>query len=286
MTEHKSINHKVLILNLLLILMILLLGGIGLLNYPDTLTQYGNHLTSFVVGTGLFVLAVLVIAGYVERLKLWLGLIVFSLLWTVFPLLKVIKHRFIDWQADELLITIDKILWGGQILPAYFRYENYGLLTDVLAGCYFLFFFLVVGAVIFYSKQRHTDNARRFFEGLFWVYGLGMIGYFLLPAKGPAFYHLPDGGAVGAIAQSVIAIVKQGVTEMDVFPSLHTAVTLFVVGFLWYDGHKKAALVLLPIAIGIVLATIFLRYHYGVDMLVGVVLAMGAVWAFRSKLYD
>ena len=111
----------------------------------------------------------------------------------------------------------------------------------------------------------------------------GFAGYFLLPAAGPAFTVLPDAGAQGFIAPHVIAIVKDGVTGMDVFPSLHTALPLFITAFLWRDGRRLAALLLAPVSLGIVVSTVFLRYHYGVDVLAGMLLAAAMAWRYTQK---
>lgn len=213
----------------------------------------------------------------------WLGTVLFALSWVVFPLLKIISSHWLRWSADALLSAIDSRLWGGQILPAYFHYEQHPLAAEVLAGAYFCFYFIVLGAVVLYSVRRRQPEAANFFNGLLCLYVLGFIGYFTLPAAGPAFYSLPDQGASGPIARGVIAVVKDGVTGMDVFPSLHTAITLYINVFLWRNGYRRTALALLPITLGIMLATIFLRYHYGIDVLAGLLLAAWASWRFAPR---
>ena len=77
--------------------------------------------------------------------------------------------------------------------------------------------------------------------------------------------------------------MNDGITGMDVFPSLHTALPLFITAFLWRDGCCKTALALLPVSLGIVGATVFLRYHYGVDVLVGILLAVAFAWRYAPK---
>ena len=81
----------------------------------------------------------------------------------------------------------------------------------------------------------------------------------------------------------MIAIVKDGVTGMDVFPSLHTALPLFITAFLWRDGRRLAAILLAPVSLGIVVSTVFLRYHYGVDVLAGMLLAAAMAWRYTQK---
>lgn len=215
------------------------------------------------------------------RRSAWQGMAMLALIWISFPLLKGIKQYWLPWQADALLARIDRLLWGGEILPAYFRYETQPFLADVLAFCYFSFFFLVLAAAYYFHRQAFYRHA--FFNGLLGIYLCGLCGYFLLPAAGPAFTTLPDRGATGMIAPWLIEIVKNGVTGMDVFPSLHTALPLFITLFLWKNTPLKAvAVVLSLLTLGIIAATIFLRYHYGIDVIVGIVLAL--IWAKNSHI--
>ena len=70
---------------------------------------------------------------------------------------------------------------------------------------------------------------------------------------------------------------------MDVFPSLHTALTLYITAYLWRDGKRMAALICAPLTAGTIVATIYLRYHYGVDVLAGFLLAVCALRAVRAN---
>ena len=208
----------------------------------------------------------------------WNGALLFALIWLAFPLLKPLNQHWLHSHADALLTALDSRLWGGQPLPAYFHYEAHPALTDLLAACYFAFFPIVLGGVAYYAWRRREPSAARFYNGLIGIYLAGLAGYLLLPAAGPAFTTLPDQGAGGILAPAIIAIVKDGVTGMDVFPSLHTALTLYITAFLWRDGKRKTA-----VTAGTIAATIWLRYHYGVDDLAGLALALAALYGSREK---
>lgn len=197
------------------------------------------------------------------------GTALFTLSWALFPLLKPIAVTLIPWTADTLLHTIDRHLWGGQPLPAYFQFETHTTLANLFFICYFLFYLQVIGAVLYYTIRPRPD----FFNRLMCGYLIGFIGYFILPAAGPAFTTLPHGNISGSIAALLSRIVAEGVTGMDVFPSLHTAISIFITAYLWRDGKTTVATILTPITIGIICATIYLRYHYGIDVLIGIVLA-------------
>ncbi|AOA56908.1 phosphatase PAP2 family protein [Acinetobacter larvae] len=202
-----------------------------------------------------------------------LGVLLFLLSWAVFPLLSFIAQYILGWSADPLLLQIDQMLWQGHTLAAYFQYEQHPVWADVISACYFFFYLLIVASVIYYALQRKTQAGKSFFNGLITLYSIGFIGYLLFPAAGPAFTILPQHGGGGVISQWVTATVNQGVTGMDVFPSLHTAISIFIVGFLIQTGHRKIGIALIPIVTGTVFATIFLRYHYGVDILFGLALS-------------
>ena len=77
-------------------------------------------------------------------------------------------------------------------------------------------------------------------------------------------------------------VVKNGITGMDVFPSLHAGIGVYVLGFFALGGYRRIALLLAPVVAALVLATVYLRYHYGIDLLWGLALA-AAVLAFVQR---
>lgn len=184
---------------------------------------------------------------------------------------------FRSWRADELLQNIDRYLLGGNLSVA-----AQGLirpwLTDFFSGCYMLFFPYLAFSLIAYLFGP-LPLARRFYAGLFSLYGLGFIGYTLLPAAGvylamPEAFRVPLEG--GAITRWNAQLVALGSTRVDVFPSLHVAVSSFILLFDWRHRRWRFWAYLLPCA-GLWLSTLYLRYHYFIDLLAGFVLAVLAL---------
>src|SRR5574341_1176736 len=66
-------------------------------------------------------------------------------------------------------------------------------------------------------------------------------------------------------------------TQRDCFPSLHNAITLLVLIF-GFKYHRKFFWGFLPFGLGLFLGTIYLRYHYGVDLLSGWILGLICFW--------
>lgn len=226
---------------------------------------------------GLLALCLLFKATYARspRWKSWLGVIQFASSWLVFPLFKAI-HLVTQRSFDAELLALDRALFAGVGATERVRVlENYWL-SEILSLCYLAFYLLILVPVIVYAIKRQTQASRGFFYGLMLMYLFGFIGYCLIPAAGP-YLHFPELFSYppfgGAITGFLVSLVAQGGTGMDVFPSLHCGISLYILGYLMLQRHYWIALLLFPVVAGLVLATLYLRYHYGIDLIAGTLLA-------------
>jgi len=129
------------------------------------------------------------------------------------------------------------------------------------------------------------------------VYGfyLSYLGYFLLPAVGPRFtlhtFELLNLELPGLFfTEPLRAFINAGESiptdianpvdfvQRDVFPSGHTQLSLVVV---YCAFHFKVASrwLLASLATLLVLGTVYLRYHYVIDVIAGVVFFLFTVWS-------
>lgn len=254
------------------LLLILILGGIGALRLdaPALVTS------TVIGGVAWLALAATTFAADGSVRASWKGTLQFVACWLIFPLFKAIREVFITHTADAALLALDRRLWGGQSLPEHLLSWERPWLSELLSGGYFLFYLLVLLPAIGFSLRRRTAEARRFFLGLSGMYLVGFIGYLLVPAGGPymafpeVFPYPVHGGAMTAL---LAGIVKAGITGMDVFPSLHSGIGVYVLGFFALGGYRRLALIIAPVVAALVVATLYLRYHYGIDVLCGIALA-------------
>ena len=151
-------------------------------------------------------------------------------------------------------------------------------LTEALQTTYSTYYFLpvVLGVVLW--------RAGRFDRFYFWAFivflgfYLSYFGYITVPATGPRF--LPS--IVEAQTKPLTGVLFfqtiragldrfEGITR-DCFPSGHTELTLLV---LYYARkfHRKTFWWLLPFGGGIIVSTVYLRYHYVIDVVAGALLA-------------
>jgi hypothetical protein len=175
--------------------------------------------------------------------------------------------------VDGLLQQVDRGLLGTNLSLAL-EPICHPVLTDVMSACYMLFFpYLIVTHLDYFRGDPGT--LRRFCAGLYTVYAGGLIGYALFPAAGPYVamageFHRPlDGGWLTQIHQ---AIVLRGTNGVDVFPSLHCGVTSFLLFFDRRHAPRRYRWLLAPVVV-LWLSTIYLRYHYFVDVVAGFALS-------------
>jgi membrane-associated phospholipid phosphatase len=214
-----------------------------------------------------------------ERVRLALFPVLVNVVyWQLGPVVKHLGSNNRDaalLRADRMLLTDTPAVLLGAWTPP--------LLTDFLSGCYLLFFPGVLAA-FFVALLRPEPHGARLFDGLIGLYGIGFLGYTLIPAAGPHL-AMPDAFPAaltgGWLTETNAALVASGSNRVDVFPSLHTAITMFLMGSLWPRRRRVFLALLLPAA-GLLTATLYLRYHYAVDLLAGLLLAASALYLTRN----
>ena len=181
---------------------------------------------------------------------------------------------------DAVLQRFDAALAGGNLS---LRLEPFmhPVATEFFSFCYLLFFPYLFFSWIYYHRQN-LSLMETFFTGFFTVYGLGLLGYTLLPALGPyldpalaAQFAAPLNG--GLITRLNSSIVLQGCNRVDCFPSLHCAISSYVLFFDRQHCPWRFKLYLVP-AVGLWVSTIYLRYHYSIDLCGGFALSCLGLW--------
>jgi len=187
---------------------------------------------------------------------------------------------------DDLLIAIDRALFGVDVTVWMERFSR-PLINDIFYIFYATYYFLALTlGLILWLRNRST--ARRFVFTLMVVYYVSYIGYFIVPALGPRFAQA-DLYSVSLTVTPVSRFINDTInslekTKFDVFPSGHTMVSVAVLLVAW----KRARDVfwwLLPIATGLIISTVYCRFHYVIDLIAGASLAVVTV-PLGDWIYD
>jgi hypothetical protein len=178
---------------------------------------------------------------------------------------------------DGPLFHIDVLLLGetpSMMLERYITRQSVEWFAFFYYSYFTLAFLHIVGSGLL---DRGRRAAEILFAGML-VCCLGHTLYTLVPGVGPyATLHFARPLAGGFFFKLVSDAVSSAGAVFDIFPSLHTAYpTLFTLHSLRYRNTLPYRYTVLPttfFTVNIIIATLFLRWHYAIDVLAGLVLA-------------
>ena len=195
---------------------------------------------------------------------------------------------------DLLFIKIDRFILHTD--PTRFLAQlSFPLLTEILQIIYGMFYFLpIILAIALLRKKRYVAMDYAVFIVIYGFY-LSYLGYFALPGIGPRFTlhnfaninnDLPGlfltnfvremvnlGESLTANTPNPAAVVQR-----DVFPSGHTMLTLIVM-YLSVKLKSRSKYFLVPVGTLLIFSTVYLWYHYVIDLVGGALLMIFCVWS-------
>lgn len=175
---------------------------------------------------------------------------------------------------DSALHDWDSAVFFGKQPSVWLEPINNTPLTLWLSVAYLSWFVFTYGSIFlmwWYSRKallEYTTIALMTFY-------VGYLIYILVPAIGPLFtytYSTQLGGLT-----SMMLDKKVFAPAADAFPSLHTGISIIMLVVVWRYSRKWVWLYA-PVMISIIIATIYLRIHYGVDVIAGVFLSLTIAW--------
>jgi membrane-associated phospholipid phosphatase len=162
--------------------------------------------------------------------------------------------------------------WFGRLPAAWFGVLGRpSWLTDVASIAYVTYYLLpVVVAVALYACDY--DAFRGFTLAAVATFLASYAGYLLFPTLGPRTLDesVLGGGAVAGAVRTFVRVAEGN--PLDAFPSGHTAIALVCVAWGWRFFPRWRGPLALSLG-GIVFSTVYLSYHYVVDVVAGVGLA-------------
>jgi membrane-associated phospholipid phosphatase len=176
---------------------------------------------------------------------------------------------------DARLIAVDHAIFG--VHPTVWMERLISpALTTLLQFAYISYYFIPLSlGVVLIAKGRFGEFEKVLF-GILLCFYLSYAGYLLVPAIGPRFTlsHLQSSDLQ---VSTVIRTIQDALNSLeknktDAFPSGHTAVSLMTLYYAWKKREKKLFAVLVPVVMGLIISTVYLRYHYVIDVIAGIAL--------------
>ncbi len=204
-----------------------------------------------------------------ERLRLALNAL--TMLW-FYGATSRISLALAATPRDHPLLAIDEFLFERTPAVALETWVR-PWLTDTLSVCYLSHHAYLLTVVIWGFRQSPA-SIQRLSAALFAGFVVGFFGYLFVPALGPRFAfpglfsHDLGGGMLAYFNNSIVAM---GSASYGNFPSLHVLATALLLDHDWRACRQRFWIMLVP-ATGMLIATIYLRYHYAADLLASVIL--------------
>jgi membrane-associated phospholipid phosphatase len=193
-------------------------------------------------------------------------------------------HAIRTTDADSLLASLDFRFWHAY--PSIWLERVYSpALTEYLQVVY-TFFIPAVLLVPFLLWRKGRYGEFQYYAFLIAIgFLISYVGYLLVPARGPRFLlkHLEQMPLQGLwlFHNMQGALDRLESAHYDCFPSGHTELTILAC---WGSRllSKRLFRVYFAYTLSIIFATVYLRYHYTVDLLAGAILALILIVASPS----
>jgi membrane-associated phospholipid phosphatase len=186
---------------------------------------------------------------------------------------------------DTKLHAFDLDFFGFEASLGLERHIS-GPASEWFAFFYFCYFFLLLAhSIPIVIGSRDQRLVSEFSIGILVLFCIGQIVYSLVPGFGPVralAAQFSSSFPHGLWVDTVMLTVASGGAQKDIFPSLHTAAPVFLTLFSFRNRRVLPFGYTWPImaffAANIMIATLFLRWHWVIDVVAGLVLAWFGWW--------
>ncbi len=196
-------------------------------------------------------------------------------------LVGVIVPQFFDAQVigiEQAVFGIEPTIWLDQHLSV--------ALTEVMSAGYFSYYLLIPGLALALFFGRRDDEIKRFMTASCVTFFMSYIVFILYPVEGPRFHFagVYQNQIYGVLFRPLVELVIKGAAfRGGAMPSSHVAEAMVVLLFA-LRNYRRRAYFLIPVVVGLALGTVYGRFHYVTDVVIGA--AAGAIIYWMTiKLY-
>ncbi len=200
--------------------------------------------------------------------------------------------RVIDY--DYIFIEIDRWMFGTDPTHLLYQISN-PILTELLQIIYGMFYLLPILLGLFLLRKKRFVAMDFAVFSIIYGFLLSYLGYFALPGIGPRF-TLHDFSTINELLPGIFLtnflreLVNVGesipsgtpnpaeVVQRDIFPSGHTMITLIVI-YLSVRLKSRSRYFFVPVGSLLIFSTVYLWYHYVIDLAGGLAFMMFSVWS-------
>jgi membrane-associated phospholipid phosphatase len=177
---------------------------------------------------------------------------------------------------DALIRALDIQLFGSALHQSFMPAASSLWISEPLHFAYFAYYAAIALPLIALGMQgRRTELQQAWFR-LMLTYVVCFTLYAIFPVDGP---HRTEGFYAGRPADGLVytlvhAINESGGSTGAAFPSSHAAGAVTIAWLGWLYFSRRVAVLMSIHAAAVVVATFYTQYHYAIDSLAGLLLAL------------
>jgi membrane-associated phospholipid phosphatase len=201
----------------------------------------------------------------------------------LFAVYENLKHmhanKITEWLGiapkDQLMASIDNFLFGAE-LPLELQGCSPPWFIFIMWFFYFWVYYCGPAFLLgwIYFRIGDQDLFARLRHLLMIAFLGGYVIYLLVPVAGPMF-TIGDRFSTPIVTHPLIQTLAFSYRyNWDCFPSLHTAIPWLLTIAVWRKIALTGRLICLLASVGVTASTVFLRFHYGIDLIAGFVWAL------------
>lgn len=187
---------------------------------------------------------------------------------TIFP-------EFLDYQIinfERFIFGVSPTLWWDQHLNV--------VMTEILSAGYFSYYFLIIGLSLTLIIGKRDAEIKRFMTATCSTFFISYLIFIFYPVEGPR--HVFADSYQNVISgpffrQLVDYVINNGAFHGGAMPSSHCAEALVVTYFGIKVYGRKAWFLVVILAI-LSIGTVYGRFHYVSDVVVGYVIGFTTIW--------
>ena len=213
-------------------------------------------------------------------------------------------HAFLRLLYPAMMITFFYRATGGQIFLLFDRFFDYQVVaweqsllgmeptlfidkyllntwsTEILSFCYFCYYLMFPCFLIALFLRREHRIIREFLAAAGLTFFVSYLLFWLYPVEGPR-WHFADQylhGIEGPVFRPLVEfVINNAAVRGGAIPSSHTGVALIVMLFC-FRYYRRVGWLLLPVVVGLAAGTVWGRFHYLSDVILGAAIGALAVW--------
>lgn len=272
------VQRKQLSLNLIDKLTLLYIAIVGII-----ILIFGTELESYYLYILLHFLIIIVFLCFyklsdrfnLRLLRDWYPLIIVTFLYEETGHLNQIVFKGF-W--DTFIFNLEQKAFGVDLGLVLYKFFGSRIINEIMYMSYFAYY-LIIPVMGFLIYRHNRKMFHYFLISLMTTYYICYLFYIFVPIAGPFEYeHLKINGII--FDKIIHFFYKHGELPGSAMPSSHVAIALIVL--IYSKITENYFYIFLVIFILLTLSTMYLRYHYFVDVEAGI---LTAIFCFQISLY-